>query len=73
MMYPIHLLPANMDVASRRQLRRTIEAVGLRMAALTVPNIEVNIAVASAQMWRHTLDLLQGIIPGRRYWRTQPS
>ena len=62
MMYPGHLWPPDADAASRRELRRTIEALGLRLISLNMPNIDMNIAGASPQMRRYTLDLLQGII-----------
>jgi L-ribulose-5-phosphate 3-epimerase len=62
MMYPGHLWPPDMDAASRRELRRSIEALGLRLVSLNMPNIDMNIAGASAQMRRYTLDLLAGII-----------
>jgi sugar phosphate isomerase/epimerase len=62
MMYPGHLWPPDADAASRRQLRRSIEALGLRLISLNMPNIDMNIAGASAQVRRYTLDLLQGII-----------
>jgi sugar phosphate isomerase/epimerase len=62
MMYPGHLWPPDADAASRRELRRTIEALGLRPISLNMPNIDMNIAGASAQMRRYTLDLLRGII-----------
>ena len=62
MMYPGHLWPPDTDAAARRELRRTIEALGLQLISLNMPNIDMNIAGASAQMRRYTLDLLQGII-----------
>jgi L-ribulose-5-phosphate 3-epimerase len=62
MMYPGHLWPLDTDAASRRELRRTLEALGLRLISLNMPNIDMNIAGASPQMRRYTLDLLQGII-----------
>jgi len=62
MMYPGHLWPPDADAAARRELRRTIEALGLRLISLNMPNIDMNIAGASPQMRRYTLDLLRGII-----------
>lgn len=62
MMYPGHLWPPDADPAARRELRRTVEALGLRLVSLNMPNIDMNIAGASPQMRRYTLDLLQGII-----------
>jgi sugar phosphate isomerase/epimerase len=62
MMYPGHLWPPDADAAARRELRRTIETLGLQLVSLNMPNIDMNIAGASAQMRRYTLDLLRGII-----------
>ena len=62
MMYPGHLWPPDTSPQQRRQLRSQIDARGLRIAALNMPNIDMNIAGASAEMRRHTLDLLKGIV-----------
>jgi L-ribulose-5-phosphate 3-epimerase len=62
MMYPGHLWPPDADAAARRELRRTIEALGLRLVSLNMPNIDMNVAGASAEMRRYTIDLLRGII-----------
>src|ERR1700722_16488999 len=62
MMYPGHLWPPDADAASRRELRRSIEALGLRLGSLNMPNIEMNVAGGSAEMRRYPLDLLAGII-----------
>jgi L-ribulose-5-phosphate 3-epimerase len=62
MMYPGHLWPPDADAASRKELRRTIEALGLRLVSLNMPNIDMNVAGASAEMRRYTVHLLRGII-----------
>jgi sugar phosphate isomerase/epimerase len=62
MMYPGHLWPPDTDAASRKELRRTIEALGLRLVSLNMPNIDMNIAGASAEMRRYTIALLRSII-----------
>jgi L-ribulose-5-phosphate 3-epimerase len=62
MMYPGHLWPPDADAARRRELRRLIAALGLRLVSLNMPNIDMNVAGASAQMRRYTLDLLAGIV-----------
>lgn len=62
MMYPGHLWPPDTDAASRKELRRTIEALGLRLVSLNMPNIDMNVAGASAEMRRYTVHLLRGII-----------
>ena len=62
MMYPGHLWPPDVDAAQRVALRRLIESRGLRIGTLNMPNVDMNIAGASAQMRRHTLDLLRQIV-----------
>lgn len=62
MMYPGHLWPPDIDAAQRSSLRRLIERRDLRVVTLNMPNIDMNIAGASPQMRRYTLDLLQQIV-----------
>jgi len=62
MMYPGHLWPPDIDAAQRLALRRLVERRGLRVGTLNMPNVDMNIAGASAQMRRHTLDLLRQIV-----------
>ena len=46
MMYPGHLWPPDTDAASRRELRRTIEALGLRLISLNISNCESQSALS---------------------------
>ncbi len=62
MMYPGHLWPPDIDAAQRSSLRRLIESRDLRIVTLNMPNIDMNIAGASLQMRRYTLDLLRQIV-----------
>ncbi len=62
MMYPGHLWPADTDAAARKSLRRLIESLGARLITLNMPNIDMNIAAAAAEMRQHTLRLLKGIV-----------
>jgi sugar phosphate isomerase/epimerase len=62
MMYPGHLWPPETGTPERRQLRARIDALGLRVVTLNMPNVDLNIAGASAEMRRYTLDLLKGIV-----------
>jgi sugar phosphate isomerase/epimerase len=62
MMYPDHLWPRETDAARRAALRRLIAGRGLRIVTLNMPNIDMNVAGASAEMRRYTLDLLRGIV-----------
>jgi L-ribulose-5-phosphate 3-epimerase len=62
MMYPGHLWPPETDAAARRNLRRRIEQLGARVVTLNMPNIDMNITAATAEMRGYTLRLLEGII-----------
>lgn len=62
MMYPGHLWPATADEAARRELRGLVEAGGLRIVSLNMPNIDLNVAAAAEEMRRHTLGILHGVI-----------
>lgn len=62
MMYPGHLWPASADAAARRKLAGVVEAGGLRIVSLNMPNIDLNIAAAAEEMRRHTLGILHGVI-----------
>ena len=62
MMYPGHLWPPDADAAARRALRQLVAARDLRIVTLNMPNIDMNVAGASVQMRRYTLDLLRGIV-----------
>ena len=62
MMYPGHLWPPETDAQRRVALRRLVEARDLRVVSLNMPNIDMNVAGASVEMRRYTLDLLRQII-----------
>jgi len=62
MMYPGHLWPPDASAGERQALGRLIERRGLSIATLNMPNIDMNIAGASAEMRRYTLDLLRQIV-----------
>jgi len=62
MMYPGHLWPADTDQASRRDLRRFIESNGLTVTTLNMPNIDLNVAGAAAEMRAYTLANLRGVV-----------
>jgi len=62
MMYPGHLWPADFDHASRRDLRKYIDSNGLIVTTLNMPNIDLNVAGAAAEMRAYTLANLRGVV-----------
>jgi L-ribulose-5-phosphate 3-epimerase len=62
MMYPGHLWPPETNTAKRAVLRRMLASRDLRVVTLNMPNIDLNIAGASSEMRRYTLDLLRQIV-----------
>jgi sugar phosphate isomerase/epimerase len=62
MMYPGHLWPPQANTAQRTALRQLIAQRDLRVVTLNMPNIDMNVAGASVEMRRYTLDLLRQIV-----------
>jgi sugar phosphate isomerase/epimerase len=62
MMYPGHLWPPETNAERRASLRLLIAERGLRVVTLNMPNIDMNVAGASMEMRRYTLDLLRQIV-----------
>jgi L-ribulose-5-phosphate 3-epimerase len=57
MFFPGHLWPAELDASQLRSLRQLCEA-RLRLVAVNMPNVDMNIAAAAEEMRSYTLDLL---------------
>jgi L-ribulose-5-phosphate 3-epimerase len=57
MFFPGHLWPADLDAAALRALRNLCER-RLRLVAVNMPNVDMNIAAAAEEMRKLTLDLL---------------
>jgi len=57
MFFPGHLWPTNMSATEVRRLRDLCEQ-RLRLVAVNMPNVDMNIAAAAAEMRNMTLDLL---------------
>ncbi len=57
MFFPGHLWPAELDASGLRSLRRLCEQ-RLRLVAVNMPNVDINVAAAAAEMRAYTLDLL---------------
>lgn len=62
MMYPGHMWPADFGEASRRDLRKFIESNGLTVATLNMPNVDLNVAAAAAEMRDYTIANLRGVV-----------
>lgn len=62
MMYPGHLWPTEADAAARRGLRRACEDRGVRLISVNMPNIDLNVAGASAEMRAYSLGLLEQFV-----------
>src|SRR5215207_6030548 len=62
MMYPGNLWQPDTNTEQRAALQRLIAQRDLRVVTLNMPNIDMNIAGASVEMRRYTLDLLRQII-----------
>jgi sugar phosphate isomerase/epimerase len=58
MVHPGHLWPAELSQEQRGSLRRQMEQGGLRLVTLNMPNIDINVAGASAEMRNYSLGLL---------------
>jgi sugar phosphate isomerase/epimerase len=61
MFFPGHLWPAELDAAKLRKLRQLCEQ-RLRLVAVNMPNVDMNIAAAADEMRSYTLDLLTKLV-----------
>lgn len=57
MFFPGHLWPAELDASKLRSLRDLCEQ-RLRLIAVNMPNVDINVAAAAEEMRAYTLDLL---------------
>ena len=62
MMVPGHLWPPDIDAAGRKALRRRVEALGVNVVTLNMPNVDMNVAGIAPEMRCYTLDLLGRIV-----------
>ncbi len=58
MVHPAHLWPTDMSAEQRRAFRRMMEQRGLRLTTLNMPNIDINVAGAAAEMRAYSLNLV---------------
>ena len=57
MFFPGHLWPSELDASRLRSLRQLCEQ-RLRLVAVNMPNVDINVAAAAEEMRAYTLDLL---------------
>lgn len=62
MMYPGHLWPAGTSAGARRELRRVLDASGMRLLSLNMLNFDLNIAGASAEVRACSLGLVSRFV-----------
>lgn len=58
MVHPGHLWPAELAGEQRRALRGMMERSGLQLTSLNMPNIDINVAGAAAEMRAYSLNLV---------------
>jgi L-ribulose-5-phosphate 3-epimerase len=58
MVHPGHLWPAELTAAQRSAIRRMMQQRGLQLTALNMPNIDINVAGAAAEMRAYSLNLV---------------
>jgi sugar phosphate isomerase/epimerase len=58
MVHPGHLWPAELSAEQRSAIRRMMDRRGLQLTALNMPNIDINVAGAAAEMRAYSLNLL---------------
>ena len=58
MVHPGHLWPAELSAEQRSAIRRQIEPRGIKLTTLNMPNIDINIAGAAAEMRAYSLNLV---------------
>jgi len=62
MMYPGHLWPPDTGRQACADLEQRIGELGIEVVTLNMPNVDMNVAGASGQMRRYTIELLKGIV-----------
>jgi len=58
MVHPGHLWSAELSTEQRRAIRQQIEPRGIRLTTLNMPNIDINVAGAAAEMRAYSLSLV---------------
>jgi L-ribulose-5-phosphate 3-epimerase len=62
MVHPGHLWPAELTAAQRSAIRRMMQQRGLQLTALNMPNIDINVAGAAAEMRNYSLNLVSDTV-----------
>ena len=62
MVHPGHLWPAELSAEQRSALRRMMDRRGLQLTALNMPNTDINVAGAAAEMRSYSLNLVSDTV-----------
>jgi sugar phosphate isomerase/epimerase len=62
MMYPGHLWPTQIDAGGIREIRQVLDSTKTRLTTINMPNIDLNITGASAEMRSYSLGLLSQFV-----------
>jgi len=62
MVHPGHLWPAELTAEQRSAIRRRMHQRGLQLTALNMPNIDINVAGAAAEMRNYSLNLVSDTV-----------
>src|SRR5450756_1895349 len=62
MVHPGHLWPAELTAEQRSAIRRRMQRRGLQLTALNMPNIDINVAGAAAEMRSYSLNLVSDTV-----------
>ena len=62
MVHPGHLWPAELTAEQRSAIRRRMDRRGLQLTALNMPNIDINVAGAAAEMRSYSLNLVSDTV-----------
>jgi L-ribulose-5-phosphate 3-epimerase len=62
MVHPGHLWPAELTAEQRSAIRRRMDRRGLQLTALNMPNIDINVAGAAAEMRNYSLNLVSDTV-----------
>lgn len=62
MMYPGHVWPPALDQGGRKALKQFLRERSLTVRSLNQPNIDINLAAATDEMWAYSVSILRQIV-----------